>query len=115
MLRTSGKWQAVEVGERHLQEFRLTTHPGSHRHIAVCSAGKSGIHRGAEAGEASKAVLAEATRNVERHDHAIANLAVFYGRSYLFDDAHILVTKHDSRFRCGATLIHVEVRATDTR
>src|SRR5437660_463913 len=65
------QFQGIKIGVWYPQIIRLPAGIGSHSDIPIGATGKAWIHRQAEAGEASLAVLTKAACHVERHDHTI--------------------------------------------
>ncbi len=108
-----GQLQAVEVGVRDAQVLGLAALPGTHGHVAVRAAREAGIDGRAVPRVARGAVGAEAARDVEGHDHAVALLQPGDALTDLVDDPHVLVAEDDARLRGGTTLVHVEVGPAD--
>jgi hypothetical protein len=103
------------VRVRNAKLLGLSARVRTHGDVAVRTAGEAGVDVGTEAGVPLLAVLTEPAGDVERHDDAVALLERGYRLADLADDPHVLVAEDDSFFGRGSALVHVEVRATDTR
>jgi len=108
------EFQGVVVGVRHAKLLRLSARIRSHGDVAVRAAREAGVDVGTEPGVPLLAVLTESAGDVERHHHAVALLQRGDRLAHFGDDAHVLVSEHDSLLRRRSTLVHVEVGAADT-
>src|SRR5699024_868587 len=115
MLLAGRKRNTVIVGERHAKILRLTAHVRAHAHVAIGSAGARRVDRQTERALTRTAVFTESARHVERHRHSIAFVDGCHARADFFDDAHVFVPERDPRLGVGSALIHVQVRAANSR
>src|SRR5690348_666201 len=88
----AGELEAIEIGERNAQVFRLAAAIGAHAGVTV--SGGSAVGIGGEAGVrvSARAVEAEAAGDVEREHDAVTNADGMHRGTDLLDDAHVLMT-----------------------
>src|SRR5947209_6988776 len=104
---------AVGVGEGHPQQLGLRSAVGAHPGVAVSGTELPRTYPQASRGVAAGAVDADPAVQVSWDHHPITMLHQLHRRAGLFDDAKRFMPQHQARGGSGATVVHVQVGATD--
>ncbi len=107
--------QAVEIGVRHAEVFRLAALQLSHAGVAVAGTGGAWIQSQASRGQAALAILAEAARRIERDADVVADLETRDRGAAFGDLPQVLVADDLALFEIRSPFIHVKVGPADVR
>ena len=108
-------FQAVEVRIRHADILGLPALIRSEAGIAVACADTFRVRDEAGIGISPAAVEAVAAADVERQDDPVSGLDLSDGIADAFNYAHDLVADGAADFKRRAPVVHMQVRAADSR
>jgi hypothetical protein len=103
----------IIVAVWHAQQFRLAAAVWTHAREAVRSACIARIHGQAVAGQATFAVCAKATTNIEWKANHVADLDAVDRFADHNDFSQVFVTQDAAALHVGSALVHMQIGAAD--